>query len=309
MDQKDTLTSEAVCPFLGLRYDRDTRYGFPNEGNHCHRERSPRTINLDYQEGVCLTSGYLNCPIYLHSGGGVPVGHANSNVKVIPRGQAVDAAETRRPAPVARTSNSDATPWTMLDEVDEHPPARSAGGLFSYGWFRLLFGLLLVVGSLSGMLLLIQQTDLGGPGSGSGIATATPAGGVLPLVGTNTPETPTETLLPSPTHTAVPSGTPQPSATISPTATGTPTATSTDTPTPSPTTTSPPFNPPTNTPIPSWTPSRTPTPPLPTSTPVPTNTPIPTSTPVPPTNTPAPPTLTPIPPTETPISDLPTPTP
>ena len=297
MDHKDTLTSEAVCPFLGLRYDRDTRYGFPNEGNHCHRERSPRTINLDYQEGVCLTSGYLNCPIYLHSGGGVPIGHVNSNVKVIPRGQAVDAAEPRRPAPVARASNSDATPWTMLDEVDAHPPARSAGSLFSYGWFRLLFGLLLVVGSLSGMLLLIQRTDLGGPGSGSGVATATPAGGVLPLDTTNTPETPTETLLPSPTHTAVPSGTPQPSATISPTATETPTATWTDTPTPSPTNTSPPFIPPTNTSIPTWTPTKTPT------------IPPPTSTPVPPTNTSPPPTNTPIPPTDTPISDLPTPTP
>jgi hypothetical protein len=293
MEHKDTVTSEVVCPFLGLRYDRDTRYGFPNEGNHCHRERGPRSINLDYQEGVCLTAGYLNCPIYLHSSASVPAGGAKT-AKVISRDRANDvvAVRTNESAPSA-----DGKAWTMLDEVDNRPAARAGGGLFSYVWFRLFFGLLLVVGSLSGMLLLLQSADLGGASSGDTFATSTPAGGFIPIVAT---ETPTGTPLPPPTNTPLPTGTPPLTATPSPLPSQSQTATTTGTPTLTPTNTPPPFIPPTNTPLPTWTPTKT-------------NTPIPTftstSTPVPPTSTPAPPTNTPIPPTETPISDVPTPTP
>ncbi|HUF40213.1 MAG TPA: hypothetical protein VMN57_16945 [Anaerolineales bacterium] len=305
MDHKDALTSEHICPFIGLRNDRDTRYGFPNEGNHCHRERSPRTINLDYQEGVCLTSGFLNCPIYLHSGGNIPVGVAGANARIIQREGNSNAAASNRTVSSPRNARTDGTAWMMLDEVEAQPEKQGGRSLFGYSWFRLFFGLLLVIGSVSGMLLLMQGTDFGGIGSNGTVATATPFGGVLPLDSTATPETQTATLLPSPTFTLPPTGTPLPSATIttSPTVTPTGSQTETPTPTPNPTNTSPPFIFPSNTPLPTWTPT-------PTSTPPPTNTPIPpTNTPVPPTNTPVPPTNTPVPPTNTPISDLPTPTP
>ena len=69
MTLDNTQVHENVCPYLGLRYDTETRYGFPNPGNHCHREKNPRPINLDYQQSVCLTYGYQNCPIYLQKNG------------------------------------------------------------------------------------------------------------------------------------------------------------------------------------------------------------------------------------------------
>lgn len=294
MDQKNTLTSEAVCPFLGLRVDRDTRFGFANEGNHCHRERNPRSINLDYQSGVCLTSGYLNCPIYMHSGAPVASGAANTIPKeVILKGRTNDSEGSRSRAAGARAS---ATPWPMLEELESPLYPRRAGSLFAYTWFRLLFGLLLVGGSISGMLLLLQSTDSGNPGNGSGFATATPLGGVIPIQAT---ETPTLTLPPSPTETFSPTGTPSLTATTSPSPTASPTASPTGSLTPTPTNTVQ-FIFWTNTPIPTSTPTNTKTP-TPTLTLFP-----PTSTPVPPTNTPQPPTITP---TNTPISDIPTDTP
>lgn len=293
MDHKDTLTTEAVCPFLGLRLDRDTRYGFANEGNHCHRERSPRSINLDYQSGVCLTSGYLNCPIYLHSGAPVTAGATRTQSKVIPAGRTNEGNSHRTNSTGAR---AETTPWPMLEELEAAPSAQTGGSLFSYTWFRLLFGLLLVVGSISGMLLLLQAADSGAAGNGSGLATATPFGGIVPVLPT---ETPTPTLEPTPTHTLLPTGTPPLTATSSQTPSPSPTLTVTGSLTPTPTNTLP-FVFWTNTPT--ATPSLTPTK---TKTPTPTL-PPPTSTPVPPTNTPAPPTVTP---TDTPISDIPTDTP
>lgn len=302
MDHKDKLTTEHVCPFLGLRLDRDTRYGFANEGNHCHRERSPRSINLDYQAGVCLTSGYLNCPIYLHSGAPVTAGATKTLSKVIPAGRTNDNHSHRTNS---TTSRADATPWPMLEELETAPAASASGSLFSYTWFRLLFGLLLVVGSISGMLLLLQAADSGAAGNGSGLATSTPFGGVVPVLPT---ETPTPTLEPTPTHTLLPTGTPPLTATPSLTPTPSPTVTPTGSLTPTPTNTLQFFFW-TNTPLPTSTPTNTKTPtPTPSLTVIPpTKTPVPpTNTPIPPTNTPLPPTITP---TDTPISDIPTDTP
>ncbi len=277
---KHDQVQDNVCPFLGLRLDMETRYGFPNPGNHCHREKSPRSINLDYQQNVCLSHKYQSCPIYLQQNG-------------------------------KDTSGA-------LIQADRIPSiAANGSGSGTSGWMRLSLGLILVIGSLVGLFFLSRDIPLGSGGDPNGgfVATTQPSEGLIGLA-TDTPEvtaTPSSTGIP-PTATPTPTGT----ATASPTPTGTPTLTQTptETPTPTPTwtATSPIFFPPlpTNTPVffptntPLSSPTRTPTPPPPTNTPGP-----PTNTPPPPTNTPISddPTNTPVPPTNTPISDDPTPTP
>jgi hypothetical protein len=53
------------CPFLGLEYDPTTYNAYASDGNSCHKIGSPKPVNLQYQEQVCLSKNYLTCPIYL----------------------------------------------------------------------------------------------------------------------------------------------------------------------------------------------------------------------------------------------------
>jgi hypothetical protein len=271
---------ENVCPFLGLRLDVETRYGFPNMGNHCHREKNPRAINLDYQQNVCLSHKYQTCPIYLQNNG-------------------------------RRSSGA-------LIQADRLPSiAANGSGRSANGWLRLSLGLVLVVGSLIGLFFLSRDIPLGprNPQNG-GIPTTTQSSEGLINLATETTvptTTPSLTSLPA-TSTATQTATATPTGTPTDTPEPTQTASLTPTPTPTWTATSPIFFPPLPTNTPSSIPSNTPPPPLTkTPTPVP-----PTNTPAPPTNTALPPTNTPIsddptntavPPTNTPISDDPTPTP
>ncbi len=241
---------ENVCPYLGLRMDSETRFGFPNPGNHCHREKTARAINLDYQQNVCLSYQYQRCPIFLQKNGG---------------------------AAGALIQESD-LPLGAVNAAGARPPA---------GILRLLVGIILIVGSLAGMYYL-SQNGFGGVLGGTGSPTASPAGVIPVPTATQTPSPtailPTQTILP-PTFTPFPSQTASmtPTATETGTATATPTATATATFPPfiPPTATFPPLFP-TFTPTP-FLPSATPFPP--TNTPIPpTNTPPsdnPTPTPTP----------------------------
>ncbi len=61
----ENLALPRTCPYLGIRNDLTTRYGYPNTQNYCHRAHPPQPVALDQQGGVCLggSQAYENCPV------------------------------------------------------------------------------------------------------------------------------------------------------------------------------------------------------------------------------------------------------
>jgi len=53
------------CPSLGLLDDAETSESFPSAWNYCHRSRPVESPALKYQEGVCLSGKYRECPVFL----------------------------------------------------------------------------------------------------------------------------------------------------------------------------------------------------------------------------------------------------
>jgi len=58
------LAERDGCPFLGLRNDPQTRFGFPSLGNYCHRITPPALVTTDYQQNWCFSEEYPNCAVY-----------------------------------------------------------------------------------------------------------------------------------------------------------------------------------------------------------------------------------------------------
>ena len=58
------LADRDGCPYLGLRNDPQTRFGFPNLGNYCHRITPPGLVTPDYQQNWCFSEEFPNCPVY-----------------------------------------------------------------------------------------------------------------------------------------------------------------------------------------------------------------------------------------------------
>lgn len=58
------LADREGCPYLGLRNDPQTRFGFPNLGNYCHRITPPGLVSSDYQQNWCLSEEFPNCTVY-----------------------------------------------------------------------------------------------------------------------------------------------------------------------------------------------------------------------------------------------------
>jgi hypothetical protein len=54
-----------ACPYLGLRNDVTSRYGYPNTRNYCHRVNPTQPVALDHQSSICLggSQAYQNCPV------------------------------------------------------------------------------------------------------------------------------------------------------------------------------------------------------------------------------------------------------
>lgn len=52
------------CPYLGLVRDPETRFSFPNRGNHCHRFSPSASVTLAYQSDLCLSGRYEQCLVY-----------------------------------------------------------------------------------------------------------------------------------------------------------------------------------------------------------------------------------------------------
>lgn len=58
------LADRDGCPYLGLRNDPQTRFGFPNLGNYCHRITPPGLVTPDYQQNWCFSEEFPNCVVY-----------------------------------------------------------------------------------------------------------------------------------------------------------------------------------------------------------------------------------------------------
>lgn len=60
MQENENLSGN-VCASLGTVRDPQVCYSFPNKQNYCYRIKNPEPINLDHQNGVCLTENHKNC--------------------------------------------------------------------------------------------------------------------------------------------------------------------------------------------------------------------------------------------------------
>lgn len=54
-----------ICPYLGLKGDRESYAAFPSTINACYRGNSPETPRFSHQRTFCLHSNYVNCPVFL----------------------------------------------------------------------------------------------------------------------------------------------------------------------------------------------------------------------------------------------------
>lgn len=64
---------ESNCPFLGTPGDPTTHYRYPCRANRCFAQTPPQTIQFDHQQGYCLGSNYLNCPVFIREGAAKPL--------------------------------------------------------------------------------------------------------------------------------------------------------------------------------------------------------------------------------------------
>ncbi len=302
---------ETGCPFLGLKLDSETRFGFPNTGNYCHREGEPRAISPEYQAGSCLTAEFENCPIYQQIGEQIDA-FADPPEPAPERHQAGPAAaEPQRRSSGKGESAEAAYPIGYpIDLVEEYWLAQRRR---FPAWIRPAVIAVVLLGTLLSSLIVYQgvRSDRD---DGNRVSAALPNGVTptdpfvrIPSTSTFTPTT-TPSIVPSPTLTDTPTPTDIPTETRTPTLVPSATRTSTATATATPTPTDPPPVFPTAPPGPRPTNTR---PPQDTEDAPPTNTqPPPPPPPASPTDPPPPPTATKPPPdTPTPVPDLPSPTP
>lgn len=50
-----------ICPYLGSINDPAANFGEPSDAQRCYSPKEPGKIALEYQQTVCLTSGYCDC--------------------------------------------------------------------------------------------------------------------------------------------------------------------------------------------------------------------------------------------------------
>jgi hypothetical protein len=60
----DNQHSSGKCPYLGLITDPDTALDYPSIWNSCHHSKPPAVPVLEHQKNACLTSNYVQCPVY-----------------------------------------------------------------------------------------------------------------------------------------------------------------------------------------------------------------------------------------------------
>ncbi len=150
------------CPYLGLWTDRASSYADPSEDNYCYATGRPRTIELEHQEGYCLTAACAACPRY------VPLTEVTSPQPPI-------APPVEQPIPV--------------EDVQDLPaPQGGLAGYFERASKLELVGLTaLIIASLAfiGVYILVTRPRLVSPGASGTAAAAEQA--ALAAVGTPTP--------------------------------------------------------------------------------------------------------------------------
>jgi hypothetical protein len=55
------------CPFLGSLEDPGVHFGYPTSGNGCFRVHPSEPVRIRYQDTVCLTANYRQCPVFQNS--------------------------------------------------------------------------------------------------------------------------------------------------------------------------------------------------------------------------------------------------
>lgn len=57
-------TVNGVCPHLGLSYDPEVCFAYPNSENQCHKIKKPAPVGHQHQDQVCLTEKYFACDVF-----------------------------------------------------------------------------------------------------------------------------------------------------------------------------------------------------------------------------------------------------
>jgi hypothetical protein len=52
------------CPYLGSLEDPEIHFGYPTTGNSCFRVQPSEAVDINYQDRVCLTANYRQCPVF-----------------------------------------------------------------------------------------------------------------------------------------------------------------------------------------------------------------------------------------------------
>jgi hypothetical protein len=52
------------CPYLGSLEDPNIHFGYPTAGNRCYRAQPSEPVRIDYQDSICLTTSYRQCPVF-----------------------------------------------------------------------------------------------------------------------------------------------------------------------------------------------------------------------------------------------------
>lgn len=75
------------CPHLSLLNDPSTSHSFASTWNACFHTKVPTVPSFEHQEGVCLTPGYVACPVYLAAQGGAFPANLQNKIKAPPPGE------------------------------------------------------------------------------------------------------------------------------------------------------------------------------------------------------------------------------
>ncbi len=52
------------CPYLGSLENPEVHFGYPTTGNRCFRVQPSEPVRVDYQDSVCLSANFRQCPVF-----------------------------------------------------------------------------------------------------------------------------------------------------------------------------------------------------------------------------------------------------
>lgn len=63
-NQANMKQGATACLHLGSSSDPAVCFSYANPNNYCYRPYPPEPVRISYQERVCLSTGYFDCPLY-----------------------------------------------------------------------------------------------------------------------------------------------------------------------------------------------------------------------------------------------------